>query len=233
MATTKPLPSSPVLRALAVDDRRRAERSDALRAAGSGWMTECRDLWDSEGDDDVDLAGCASPGAVALPYQPFWCEENVWHLAQRPEPGDGERLVLVVTGAAGCFAAWQQRDTPLDSPVVWDYHVVLAAGGPAWSVWDLDTRLGCPVPANRWLNASFPCPELTPRELWPRFAVFPAGEFVERFGSDRSHMRRSDGGWQRPPPPWPMISGSDLSLAEAVVLARRGLDLAQLAVRLG
>jgi hypothetical protein len=39
----------------------------------------------------------------------------------------------------------------------------------------------------------------------PRFRVVDAEAFVASFASDRSHMRRRDGGFREPPPPWPPI----------------------------
>jgi hypothetical protein len=42
-------------------------------------------------------------------HQPFWCEENIWHLAQDPAVAGGERLVLVITGAGGGVACWHQK----------------------------------------------------------------------------------------------------------------------------
>lgn len=171
--------------------------------------------------------------AMHLPpilHQPFWCEENIWHLAAHPAPGPGERLVLVITGAGGEVACWQQRAGPPDEPILWDYHVVLAAQGDGgWTLWDLDSRLGAPLPASDWLHGTFPCPERVRRPYRPRFAVFPATEWRTRLGSDRSHMRRADGGWQRPPPPWPPPAGGGLTLAQAIGLARAGLDLDALA----
>ena len=35
-----------------------------------------------------------------------------------------------------------------------------------------------------------------------RAAVVAARDYVEGLASDRSHMRRSDGSWLAPPPPW-------------------------------
>ncbi len=167
-----------------------------------------------------------------LPYQPFWCEENIWQLAAHPAPGAGERLVLVITGAAAEVACWNQRAGRPRQPILWDYHVVLAVRSTAWHIWDLDTRLPVPSPASAWLHASFPSPERVRTEFQPRFGVFTAAEWIAGFGSDRSHMRRDDGGWQHPPPVWPPITGAAFTLAYAVDRARSGLSLAAVATRL-
>jgi protein N-terminal glutamine amidohydrolase len=167
-----------------------------------------------------------------LPYQAFWCEENIWHLADHPAPGPGERRVLVITGAEAEVACWNQRAGRPGQPIAWDYHVVLAVRGDVWQVWDLDNRLGAPLPAADWLRGTFPCPERVRTEFQPRVAMFAAEDWRRGFGSDRAHMRHVDGGWQQPPPSWPMISGREFTLADALALARAGLDLDGLAAAL-
>ncbi len=164
--------------------------------------------------------------AQLIPHHPFWCEENIWHLAQHPAPGPGERLVIVITGAESEFVCWHQHSGRNQQPVCWDYHVVMAVRSPRWSIWDLDTRLGFPVPARSYLNTTFPCPEQVPAAFHPRFAFFPAAQWIDGFGSDRSHMRTPEGAWQHDPPPWPPISGQTLTLATAIANARAGLNLA-------
>lgn len=167
-------------------------------------------------------------------HQPFWCEENVWHLAQHPATAAGERLVVVITGARAQVACWQQKAGQGGRPVLWDYHVVLATRpeGDAWQIWDLDSRVGAPASAAAWLAATFPHPERVPPAFQPRFALFRADDYVRDFGSDRRHMRTADGRWQQQPPPWPAITGAGLTLAEARSRARQGLELAAVAALL-
>jgi N-terminal glutamine amidase len=131
-------------------------------------------------------------------------------------------------------ACWHQKAGDVGAPVLWDYHVVLAARHDArgWQLWDLDSRLGFPLPAETWLHTTFPRPESAPAQFQPRFGVIPAEEFVERFGSDRAHMRGAAGTWVQPPPPWKEITGQGLNLAEAIRRAREGIDLAGLRARL-
>lgn len=169
-----------------------------------------------------------------LPHQPFWCEENIWHLCAHPAPGAGPRSVLVLSGADGHVACWAQRAGPPDGPILWDYHVVLAArDAEGWAVWDLDTRLGCPAPLARWLAGTFPAAARVPSGLRPRFAVVPADAYRAGFASDRAHMRTPDGGWQQPPPPWPAIAGGGLTLARLLAQARSGIGMEMLGAALG
>lgn len=141
-------------------------------------------------------------------YTPFFCEENIWHLASDRRELPGGRLVVLVLGedpARPAVAVWAQRAAG-DAPcVVWDYHVVLAeqaSPGQGWEVYDLDTMLGCPVPAAQWIAASFP---VEVPGLAPRFRVLDAADYLRAFSSDRRHMRAADGAELRPFPPWPAI----------------------------
>lgn len=150
---------------------------------------------------------------------PYWCEENVWHLCADPCVQGGTAEVAVITSAARRVALFHQRASPRpDGLVVWDYHVVLFSrlddGG--WLAWDLDTTLGWPVPAHDYLDRTFP-PALDP--TWqPRFRIVGRDAYIREFGSDRSHMRGSDGAWLQPPPPWPAI-GRGQSLPHLLDLA--------------
>jgi hypothetical protein len=161
-------------------------------------------------------------------HQPFWCEENIWFLAQHPALTACERLVIVLTGATAEVACWQQRAGAADGFVLWDYHVVLAMQAPDWQILDLDTRLGHPLPARDWLMATFPQHTRVRPAYQPRFALIPAPAYIRDFGSDRSHMRTADGGWQRPPPPWPPVTGHGLTLPALLAQARQGLSLPDL-----
>ena len=169
----------------------------------------------------------------ALKYQAFWCEENIWHLAQHPTTSADEALVLAVTGTLGQVACWQQKAAEEGEAVVWDYHVVLATKTvTCWQIWDLDTRLGMPVSARTWMDDTFPYPEFVLPEFHPRFAVFDTASYVKGLNSDRSHMRTDTETWLKTPPSWPAIRGDGLGLQEILRLARAGLHLHELRARL-
>jgi protein N-terminal glutamine amidohydrolase len=145
-------------------------------------------------------------------YAPFYCEENVWWLAQEARfAGQGAEVVLV-SNAKRTVLVWGQRAArSRGEPIVWDYHVVLAARSAAGvEVWDLDSVVGAPLPAAAWIDTSFDA--RVPAPLAPRFRIVDASLFVARFASDRRHMRTADGGWEAPPPPWPIIGGGAHSL---------------------
>lgn len=150
------------------------------------------------------MAADSGPGEE-LRYQPFYCEENVWWLARRPELASRDRWAVFISNPDRTCALWQQRlSASREEAVVWDYHVVLLTSGPGGpEVWDLDSRLPKPTSATNWLEATFPVP--VPEPLAPRFRVVSAAELGAGFASDRRHMRDPKGEFRAPPPPWPAI----------------------------
>ncbi len=140
-------------------------------------------------------------------YQPFYCEENVFHLAREPILEGRPREVVFISNEARSCPMWHQRAAPRAGwPILWDYHVVLLCGAP-WEVWDLDTTLGMPVPAADYLRRSVR--EGLGDDLEPRFRVVPAADFARVFCSDRAHMRDAGGRYKKPAPPWPPIAPPD------------------------
>jgi len=138
-------------------------------------------------------------------YCPFYCEENIWHLAADPRVGEGQRRVLLISNRSHRVALWGQRSGAADTGglVVWDYHVILTCGdGPDAVVWDLDTTLGAPVPLGPYLDQTF---RGAPEPFLPMFRVIGADTFRDRFRSDRRHMRGEDGAFIEPAPPWPPV----------------------------
>lgn len=140
-------------------------------------------------------------------HQPFYCEENVFHLCSHPILAGRERWAVFVSGALGGFYMWHQRAAKSQtSALFWDYHVIVLASAP-WEIWDLDSHLGMPAPALTYLQKSFraiPWPELA-----PSFRLVSPAELTEQLASDRSHMRDAQGRFQRPPPPWPPVSAPE------------------------
>jgi protein N-terminal glutamine amidohydrolase len=134
-------------------------------------------------------------------YAPLYCEENIRRLCERREFKCPSAQVAIVSNPARRVHMRHQRSGAApDGSVCWDYHVIgLRRGVTGWEVWDLDSRLGVPAPALRYLGASFVDPDREP----PLFRIVDAETYARELRSDRSHMRRADGSWTAPPPPWP------------------------------
>jgi len=146
-------------------------------------------------------------------HHPFYCEENAYHLCMHPALAQREPAALFIRGQGEVCVMWHQRAAEAPGePVFWDYHVVVLVKRP-WEIWDLDSTLGCPVAAGRYLRRSFR-PELAlPPELAPRLRLVDAATLAASFASDRSHMRAADGTFREPPPPWPAIGAGPSTLA--------------------
>jgi protein N-terminal glutamine amidohydrolase len=144
------------------------------------------------------------------PYQPFFCEENVWHLCRDPRLDARSPKALFVSNRDLSCAMWHQRAARRPgAPIVWDYHAVVLAMDPC-EVWDPDTTLGFPTPALSYLTQSFRAG--VPARFAPRFRIVEAADYLRSFSSDRAHMRGRDGRFQRPPPPWaPILNGEGSS----------------------
>lgn len=145
--------------------------------------------------------------ARAHRYCPYYCEENVWHLCTDAGVVGEPRAAIVISNPTRTVAVACQRAAPRpELPVVWDYHVVLAARGPeGFAIWDLDSTLGMPVPLLHYLRASLAWPHgyAPPHEA--RLRVLAADCYRRVLATDRSHMRDAQGRYRVPPPPWPAI----------------------------
>jgi len=175
-------------------------------------------------------------GGDCLDYAPYWCEENVARFLSRSEFLETDSRALLISNLSRSVAMLAQRaGTGRDGFVSWDYHVVaLVRDGNSreFALFDFDTTLGFPVRAGDWIFDSFPR-EIESR-FRPLFRLLPGREYVESLASDRSHMRKPDGSWAAPPPPWPPFGmGRSNNLADlldmsrglpGVVLDRPGLE---------
>ncbi|MEM1030564.1 MAG: hypothetical protein AAGN82_09450 [Myxococcota bacterium] len=142
-------------------------------------------------------------------YQPFYCEENVWWRVRETE---GRCWALFITNPQRRVLLWQQRLAPPDAPIRWDYHVVMVGAAPrGLVVYDLDTRLPLGIAVDAYLDGTFPYGEESglPGPYAPGFRLVSREAMLATFATDRRHMRRDDGSYLHPPPPWPPIIARD------------------------
>jgi len=143
-------------------------------------------------------------GRDELDYQPYYCEENVFRLLGHPELAAWQAWAVLVSSRTQDAVLMRQRaGRPVDGLVHWDYHVfaLLLDPGEGALVLDIDTQLPFPCPFSRYIEDTFPVG--SPSVESARFRMIAAAEYLSSFSSDRSHMRRDDGSWIWPPPPWP------------------------------
>jgi protein N-terminal glutamine amidohydrolase len=161
-----------------------------------------------------------------LDYQAFYCEENVWKFLARAELADSVTWAVMVSNASREVILLRQRSgRPLDGLVHWDYHVFAVVADPVAGrlAFDLDSELPFPCTLARYLDDTFP--DGVQRAFAPRFRVIEGRDYVSGLVSDRSHMRRPDGSWLAPPPPWPAPgegSGRARNLMEWADMGERG-----------
>lgn len=135
---------------------------------------------------------------AAQRYQPFFCEENVWHLVTGdalPRP----RAAVFITSTVDVVAMWGQRAAAAD-PILWDYHVVALLPEHGLVV-DLDDRDAVLWDVDDWLAHAFR--PLADPGLAPLFRVVDESALRRTFSTDRRHMYDDAGAPQRPFPSWP------------------------------
>ncbi|EIW84991.1 hypothetical protein CONPUDRAFT_117353 [Coniophora puteana RWD-64-598 SS2] len=163
-------------------------------------------------------------------YTPYYCEENIFLLAehflrQDLVPLTWDVYVVFISNHTQTVAVWNQRVSPSpELPIVWDYHVVLVLksrrtkisssanlDGQTW-VYDLDTLLNVPCSWKEYTDKTF----LDEDSILPRyhslFRVIPAKGFLDHFASDRSHMLKTNSSEVPPcyhhcPPAYPALRG--------------------------
>lgn len=145
---------------------------------------------------------------------PYYCEENVWRLAHRKmkERPHDDYFVCFITNANKTVLMCHQRATKPNSPVVWDYHVILLA----WQkqsrevvVYDVDSRLAYPIELTEYISKSFPVQSLYPPDYHPCFRLLPAQLYLQFFSSNRMHMYNAQKRcWNAPLPPYDCIKAS-------------------------
>jgi hypothetical protein len=152
-----------------------------------------------------------------MDYVPYYCEENIWRLLS--QMSGQETWAILAFGRGPSFAMFHQKaGRSGDGLALWDYHVfALTKVVSGAKILDFDTELGFTSEASFYLEESFASIE-GDEDYAPIFRVVDGSEYGRRFYSDRSHMRRTDGSWLAPPPPWP-IPGAFLAEQERWPLA--------------
>lgn len=157
--------------------------------------------------------GLRSYDPKAFRHAAQFCEENVWWLAQAliDDGIDAELLhALVFSNPWEHIVLLNQRQAESNRALVWDYHVVLEGqiDDRAW-IFDLDSRLPLPTPAEQYFAETFPKQLALPEPLRAWVRPIPAQRYLAHFYSDRSHMigqvAISDF------PAWPIIAPSNAS----------------------
>ncbi|XP_072304487.1 protein N-terminal glutamine amidohydrolase [Eucyclogobius newberryi] len=144
-------------------------------------------------------------------YTSCYCEENVWQLCSwfrsEAEVKVQDFRVLFISNHQRTVPLWKQKSCKGDFPVIWDYHVILLWSGPGLEplVFDLDSVLDFPCSLQEYVSRALrPDQDLDP-QYHRMIRSVPADLFLQKFSSDRSHMKKPDGTWSSPPPKYQPI----------------------------
>lgn len=120
---------------------------------------------------------------------------------------------------------WRQRaGRDEEKLVIWDYHVILIyKPDERCLVFDLDSDLPFPTYFHKYVTETFRTDAILNPEYHRFFRVIPASLFLQTFASDRRHMKKPDGSWMKPPPPYPCIMPPrNILNFPAMIFANRG-----------
>lgn len=130
---------------------------------------------------------------LAHRYTPFFCEENIWWLAHERlgrSPGEVTGWVCIFTNETASIAVMNQRVAGRTALMAWDYHAVLAVpDGDVTQIFDLDSRLPFPSPWPAYFTGTFPEQDALPARWRTWLRQIPVKSYLDRFCSDRHHMR--------------------------------------------
>merc|ERR1719483_1086250 len=154
------------------------------------------------------------PSASQCSYAACYCEENVYKVCQMLS----EKFESELSKCWAVFVSNKKRVVPLwrqkagrdeEKLVIWDYHVILIYRPDERTlVYDLDSELPFPTYFHKYVTETFRTDAILNPEYHRIFRVVPATIFLQNFASDRRHMRKEDGSWLKPPPPYPCILNS-------------------------
>jgi len=140
---------------------------------------------------------------------PIWCQRSSKNPRSVPVVWD-YHVILIYRGKEAVKKDVKDREpsSPPSSSLSSSSPPSSSLSSSSW-VYDLDTILPFPESFTTYFDESFGNEE----ELKPRFKrffrVIPAKEYLSRFASDRRHMKKPDGSWAMPPPPYPSIVAKD------------------------
>ena len=162
------------------------------------------------------------PAKADCVYTSCYCEENVWMLCKHVKENAPDSLshtfALFISNPARSVPLWKQQNQKNEHiPVVWDYHVICLHATQINNrimhhVYDLDSTLPFPCTLTSYIEAAFHSDDVLKPQFRRFIRVVPAQMYLEKFASDRSHMKTEDGGWNAPPPSYPCISTNESAM---------------------
>lgn len=124
-------------------------------------------------------------------YTALFCEENIWKLIEtlykntRIIPID----VLFILNQYNSIALFNQKNSKVNMPVIWDYHVILVAKDRGeFIVYDFDSQAEFPTLIDKYFQLTFPPSQSLNNPYQPLIKSINADTYFQQFYSDRQHM---------------------------------------------
>lgn len=157
------------------------------------------------------------PPSSQCSYAACYCEENVYKICENVKRTAETELdkcyTVFISNKKRVVPLWRQKaGRDEEKLVIWDYHVIfMYKPDDRTLVYDLDSELPFPTYFHKYVTETFRTDAILNTEYHRHFRVVPAVTFLRQFASDRRHMRKEDGSWLKPPPPYPAISSATAS----------------------
>jgi hypothetical protein len=149
---------------------------------------------------------CGAPAPVAGPQE----AAGPVDMAGPPDAGAVRiaAAMMFIFSPGPWVKLYRQRAAAPGRPIHWDSHVIaIVREADTWRVVDPDSRLPAGICLSRYLEETFAVAgDKRGGPTEPLFRCIPWETAQTTFGSDRSHMRTSEGEWIETPPPWPPIN---------------------------
>ena len=129
------------------------------------------------------------------------------HIRQT-SPGElPKAYVVFVSNKKQVVPLWRQKcGRDEEKLVIWDYHVLfLLKPDERCLIFDLDSDLPFPTYFHKYVTETFRTDAILNAEYHRFFRVVPATLYLQKFSSDRRHMKKPDGSWMKSPPPYECI----------------------------
>ena len=124
-------------------------------------------------------------------YTSLFCEENIWKLIETLNQDTSIKPVdtLFILNQTNTVALFNQEKALNNTPVIWDYHVILSAEiDNELFIFDFDSHCDFPVSIREYFNKTFIQEDKLKQQYRPLLKVIDAFYYLNHFSSDRSHM---------------------------------------------
>ena len=145
----------------------------------------------------------------SLSYTKFYCEENIWKLAEHVSKNCtdfSKCYVIIASNAKKRVPFFHHKTGKVDNMYlqIWDYHlfIIWKESKEQVVVYDLDTCLPAPIAFHQYVQLSLQLDVMKrmTEDFQRSYRILKGQDYLSYFASDRSHMVESNGSYYAPPP---------------------------------